>query len=152
MPGLADDSHVTMTTVLPIIATLLAAALGALGSTGWTADTRLLRRADQALDLAAKTPRRDLRVKLRAAAHADIEEALKRRGTLRQPLAVAGAAVGATLVAVWLIPWWVARHPEQLAGWLGLVWLVLLAVYGLGAILGWAVLAAMLAGRRSRRS
>ncbi len=138
-----------MTTLLPVIASLLAAGLGALGSAGWTADARLLRRADQALQLAAKTQRRDLRVKLRDAAHADIEEALKRRGALRPLLAVGSASIGATLAAVWLIPWWITQHPQQAAGWLGTVWLVLLASYGLGAIVGWAMLATMWMARHS---
>ena len=142
----ADQITVNMTTVLPITATLVAAGLGALGSAGWTADARLLRRAEHALEIAAKTPARSVRVKLRESAHKDIERALELRRT-RRPLAwVASATAGAAAVAL-LTPFWLAHHPNQATGWLGLVWVVLWLAYTLGTVAGLATVVFMLRAR-----
>ena len=131
-PAAAEDTSVNLNSVLPAVATVAAAALTALGGSGWTADSRLLRRAERELDLAAKTPQRKLRVSLREAAYADINAALQRRGTWRPLIAVGSASLGATVVAFWLIPWWIGKHPGQLLGVTGWVWAALLLTYWVG--------------------
>ena len=146
----AEDSSVSLTLLLPALATVAAAALTALAGAGWTADGRLLRRAERELDLAAKVPKRQLRAKLREAAYADVDEALARRDEWRPVIGVALASLLGALIGWRLIPWWVSRHPEQGAGVVGVVWALLMVTYVVGSLFGAVRVVAML-WRRGRR-
>lgn len=126
-----------------VIPVLLAALLARGG-----AESRLLRRARQQIELAEKVRSRRVRVALHAAAERDVEAALKLRES-SSDLVKTTAALTISVIGTFAIPLYVSRAPAAGAGWQSVFWSVLWLVYiAMTLVLGVMVIALYV--RRSR--